>query len=215
MGQGCQGYIFVLCKFSILYSQRDPAVANLSEQYVLDTCLAVVGILMFGDGIREAITSNILRTGGFPEGLTIFMCVCVAIIPLTKIPLNARPLVTTVDVLCGLHFEPQGYVGGVDGTVRRPWGWLIKRGLVRVIVVLVLLAISVAFPAFDSVCAFLGAALCTLISIILPIAFYLKLFWDEIPRLERIVSLILIAVFAVFGLVGTAWTFLPKSLVDA
>lgn len=166
---------------------------------------------MFGDGIREAITSNILRTGGFPPGLTVFMCVCVAVIPLTKIPLNARPLVTTADVLAGLHFEP--LPGSVDA--RRPWVRAVKRAVVRVAVVLVLLAISIAFPAFDSVCAFLGAALCTLISIILPIAFYLKLFWDEIPRLERVVSGVIIVLFAIFGLVGTACTFLPKSMVDA
>ncbi|KAJ6790231.1 hypothetical protein PWT90_06680 [Aphanocladium album] len=190
-----------------------------SFSYVLDTCLAVVGILMFGDGIREAITSNILRTGGFPQGLTVFMCVCVGIIPLTKIPLSARPLITTADILCGLHYEPDagsdGAGAGAGAGSRRPWVRDLQRASVRVGVVLVLLAISIVFPAFDSVCAFLGAALCTLISIILPIAFYLKLFWDEIPRWERIVSWIIIVVFAILGLAGTACTFLPKSMVDA
>ena len=40
---------------------------------MLDTCLAVIGILMFGDGISDAITSNILKTPGYPEPLTILM----------------------------------------------------------------------------------------------------------------------------------------------
>lgn len=183
-----------------------------SIQYLLDTCLAVIGILMFGDGIGEAITSNIIKTGGFPKGLTIFMCACVAIIPLTKIPLNARPIITTADVILGLHFKPQQYSEGDAGGA---WTRAVKRAAVRVAVVFVLLVISTLFPAFDSVCAFLGAALCTLISIVFPIAFYLKLFWDEIPRTERIVSLSLIVSFSIFGLVGTIWTFLPKSLVES
>ncbi|OAQ95844.1 hypothetical protein LLEC1_00260 [Akanthomyces lecanii] len=184
-----------------------------SFSYVLDTCLAVIGILMFGDGIENAITSNILRTKGYPPSLTVFMCACVAVIPLTKIPLSARPLVTTADVIFGLHFEQQHAEGGSD--VGRPWVRSVQRASVRVGVVLVLLAISIVFPSFDSVCAFLGAALCTLISVIFPIAFYLKLFWDDIPRLERVISWVIIVVFAVLGLFGTACTFLPKSMVDA
>ncbi|EGX91686.1 transporter, putative [Cordyceps militaris CM01] len=192
-----------------------------SFSYVLDTCLAVVGILMFGDGIREAITSNILRTKGFPPGLTALMCVCVAVIPLTKIPLSARPLITTADVIFGLHFEQQQQqqhadgVGGGSGDVGRRWVRNLQRAGVRVGVVLVLLAISIVFPAFDSVCAFLGAALCTLISIILPIAFYLKLFRDEISRAECIISWVIIVVFSILGLVGTVCTILPKSMVGA
>ena len=175
-----------------------------SFSYVLDTCLAVIGILMFGDGIREAITSNILKMDGYPESLTIVMCACVAIIPLTKIPLSARPLVTTADLLCNLHsYSPEQSSLGVK----------IARGVVRVGVVLVLLFISVVFPAFDSVCAFLGAALCTLISVVLPIAFYLKLFGAQIGTREKVSLWVILVVFSVLGLVGTVWTFLPKDLV--
>lgn len=162
---------------------------------------------MFGDGISDAITSNIIATSGYPETLTFIMCACVAIIPLTKIPLSARPLITTVDVICNLyidsHSPPQSLLTR------------ILRAIIRVSVVLVLLFISIVFPAFDSVCAFLGAALCTLISVILPISFYLKLYWKDIPLTERIISWILIVIFAIFGVVGTIWTFLPKDLVGA
>ncbi|PMB65463.1 Vacuolar amino acid transporter 1 [Beauveria bassiana] len=186
-----------------------------SFSYVLDTCLAIIGILMFGDGIREAITSNILRIDGFPAALTLFMCVCVAVIPLTKIPLSSRPLITTADVLFGLHFEAQQHTGSGNGEIGRPWVRSVQRASVRVGVVVLLLVISIVFPAFDSVCAFLGAALCTLISVILPIAFYLKLFWNNISRMERIISWAIIVLFAVLGLMGTACTFLPKSVVDA
>ena len=47
---------------------------------------------MFGDDVRDAITSNILMEASYPHVLTFFMCMFVAIIPLTKIPLNALPI---------------------------------------------------------------------------------------------------------------------------
>lgn len=89
------------------------------------------------------------------------------------------------------------------------------KGLVRVAVVLTLLFISIIFPAFDSVCAFLGAALCTLISVVLPISFYLKLFWKDVSLRERVALLVLLVLFLVFGILGTVWTFLPKHLIGA
>lgn len=168
---------------------------------------------MFGDGISDAITSNILKTAGYPKTLTILMCIFVAIIPLTKIPLNARPLITTADVVCGLQYNPHHRHIGND---QRPSIKIASlMAVVRVGVVLVLLLISMLFPAFDSVCAFLGAALCSLISVLLPISFYLKLYWGGIPTSERIALGLLFALFSIFGLVGTVWTFLPKRLIDA
>lgn len=183
-----------------------------SFSYILDTCLAVIGILMFGDGIEEAITSNILKTSGYPESLTLIMCGLITFIPLTKIPLNARPLVTTADVLCGIHRDDQHRPSCAPSS---PAVAKSLRALVRVLVVLVLLGISVAFPAFDSVCAFLGAALCSLISVILPVCFYLKLYHGDITRRERVVSWVLLVTFSALGTVGTIWTFLPRHLVGA
>lgn len=173
---------------------------------------------MFGDGISDAITSNILRTPGYPHPLTILMCIFIAIIPLTKIPLNARPIITTADVLCGVHRDAHHhYHNPHNPAASRRSVWLAHaiRGLVRVAVVIVLLVISIVFPAFDSVCAFLGAALCSLVSIILPISFYLKLYWKDVSLRERIVLLVLLVLFSIMGSVGTVWTFLPKELVGA
>lgn len=172
---------------------------------------------MFGDGISDAITSNILRTSGYPKALSILMCVFVAIIPLTKIPLNARPLITTADVLFGVHESHSHHENHNNHAASRRsvLAKTIISAIIRFVVVLVLLLISIAFPAFDSVCAFLGAALCTLISIVLPISFYLKLYWKEISSRECVFLWLLLIVFSILGLVGTVWTFLPKHLVGA
>ncbi|KAG5787960.1 hypothetical protein H9Q69_012978 [Fusarium xylarioides] len=189
-----------------------------SFSYIVDTCLAVIGLLMFGDGIKDAITSNILKSKGYPDALKIIMSIFIAIIPLTKIPLNARPIITTLDVICGVHDHQHHHHHDQPYSQPTRSSVLVTkavRGLVRVFVVILLLFISIVFPAFDSVCAFLGAALCTLISIILPISFYLKLYWQDVTVREKIVSAILLVVFAILGTLGTIWTFLPKHLIGA
>ena len=56
--------------------------------YSLDLTMAVGGLVMFGNAVREEITSNILLTDGYPRPLSILIVVLIAIIPLTKIPLR-------------------------------------------------------------------------------------------------------------------------------
>lgn len=59
-----------------------------SFTYSLDLTMAVVGLLMFGDYIRDEVTSNILLIEGYPRFLSIVIVVLIAIIPITKTPLR-------------------------------------------------------------------------------------------------------------------------------
>jgi vesicular inhibitory amino acid transporter len=128
---------------------------------------------MFGDSVRDEITSNILLEASYPRALAVLMCLCIAIIPLTKIPLNARPIVATVEVLLGLHqqavagppvdYDYDGAGGGAayHGLLGRGMGFRgVMKVVIRVGVVVVFLGISIVFPAFDSIMAFMGSALC-------------------------------------------------------
>ena len=56
--------------------------------YSLLSTMAVGGYLMFGETVRDEITSNILLTKGYPRTLSIMIVVFIAIIPLTKVPLR-------------------------------------------------------------------------------------------------------------------------------
>jgi vesicular inhibitory amino acid transporter len=117
---------------------------------------------MFGDDVRDAITSNILAEASYPRALTALMCLCIAIIPLTKIPLNARPIVSTVEVVLGVsdsQQQQQQYQGDRGGEGRGRGRALVK-GAIKIGVVVVFLGISIVFPAFDSIMAFMGSALC-------------------------------------------------------
>jgi vesicular inhibitory amino acid transporter len=49
----------------------------------------------------------------------------------------------------------------------------------------------------------------------MPLAFYLKLFENEISTKERMFAYFLMAISTVLSIVGTIWAFLPKSLIGA
>ncbi|KAK4186855.1 transmembrane amino acid transporter protein-domain-containing protein [Podospora australis] len=186
---------------------------SFSFTYILDAVTAVAGLLMFGDGVRDEITSNILMEASYPRALTLLMTLFVAIIPLTKIPLNSRPIVSTIEVLLGLS---QHAVADNTGLIGRS---VYFRGAmkvaIKVIVIIVFLLISIVFPAFDSIMAFMGSALCFTICVTLPLAFYLKLFAHEISAREKLFATSVMILSSILSLIGTVWAFLPKSLIGA
>jgi solute carrier family 32 (vesicular inhibitory amino acid transporter) len=83
---------------SIYRDMRHPYKYGKSLRYTysftfgLDFTMAVIGLLMFGDYLRDEVTSNILRTKGYPQFLSIIIVVLIAIIPITKIPLRYESL---------------------------------------------------------------------------------------------------------------------------
>lgn len=168
---------------------------------------------MFGDGVMTELTANVIDTSGYPRALSIIVIVFIAIIPLTKVPLNARPIVSTVEILCGLdahsiaNSEP---LTGLSGYTRG-----ILRVVVRVLVIVVFVVTAIVFPAFDSIMAFMGSTLCFTICVILPLMFYLKIFGKEVSVKEKVLDYFLIVVCSILATVGTVWAFLPKSMIGA
>jgi vesicular inhibitory amino acid transporter len=168
---------------------------------------------MYGDGILDSVTSNIIRTSEYPASLTVLLCIFIAIIPLTKLPLNARPIVATLEALTGLDARS---VPGDDSLVGcSPFGRGILKIVIRVVVIIAFVLLAIVFPAFDSIMAFMGSCLCFMICVILPLLFHLKIFGKEIPRAERILNWVLIVVCAILAVIGTVFAFLPKSWIGA
>ncbi|KAK6950451.1 hypothetical protein Daesc_008779 [Daldinia eschscholtzii] len=137
-----------------------PGTLSVTEWKILiiDVAVAVVGLLMFGDGVREEITGNILATTGYPDVLNVLLVIFIAIIPLTKIPLNSQPIVTILEVLFGLRQQVVAEETPLVGLSSSSRG--VLKALVRVLTLCVFLAIAILFPAFDSIMAFMGSALC-------------------------------------------------------
>lgn len=158
---------------------------------------------------QTLVTSNILTTSGYPQAISWILCGAIGIIPLTKIPLNARPIVATLEVLLGVHQQAIAESSTIVGM--SSWFRGLVKIAVRVVTILIFLAISIAFPAFDSIMAFMGSALCFTICVTLPLSFYLKLFREEIAWLERTCIYVLLAISISVSIIGTVFALLPHS----
>ena len=108
---------------------------------------------------EDEITANILEEMGYPAVTHVLLVALIAIIPLTKVPLTAQPIVTTFEVLFGLRQQAvateEGRPAGLSSASRG-----VLKAVVRVVTLLVFLAVAILFPAFDSIMAFMGSALC-------------------------------------------------------
>ncbi|KAK8179610.1 vacuolar amino acid transporter-like protein 1 [Phyllosticta citribraziliensis] len=179
--------------------------------FLLDLSMAVVGLLMFGDAVSDEITSNILTTPGYPRALSVLIVAGIAIIPLTKIPLNARPIISTVELFLGLDPRSLPATNALVGASGLNRG--IQKLAVRLGTTVAFVAIAIVFPAFDRIMALLGAVACFTICIILPLAFHLQLFGKEIGSFERWGTWVLIIVSSIMALVSTVFACLPKEVI--
>ncbi|KAL2866324.1 putative transporter [Aspergillus lucknowensis] len=178
--------------------------------YSLDCTMAILGWMMFGNTIRDEVTANVLTMKEYPQLLSICIIAFIAIIPITKVPLNCRPLVATVEVLCGLEPQADLNTGHTDRTrfIRQ-----MLRALIRIFVVAIIVGMAIIFPSFDRIMALMGSALCFTICIILPLAFYLKIFGKEIGPKERLLDWSLLVVSSVLAVMGTVWALLPQEMI--
>lgn len=90
---------------------------------------------------------------------------------------------------------------------------MASRVCVRLFVVTFIVVMAIVFPEFDRIMALMGSCLCFTICIILPLAFYLKIFGKDISSTERAVDWLLLIVSSVMAITGTAWAFLPKEMI--
>lgn len=174
----------------------------------LDLFMAVIGLLMYGDGVADEITRNLLDSDATPHAIRIFLVICVAIIPITKVPLNARPIVSTLELFLGL--DPRALAAspaltGLTGSARGILKILVRVGTMAGFVVL-----AVLVPSFDTIMSLLGATACFTVCIILPCAFHLKLFGEHLSRGRKVLDWALIVVSVALAGVSTGFNFVPR-----
>ena len=57
---------------------------------------------MFGDYIEDEISKNLVYTTGYPKWVAWAVTFLIAVMPITKAPLNAHPIVATAENVLGL-----------------------------------------------------------------------------------------------------------------
>lgn len=156
-----------------------------------DSSMAVIGFLMYGALCNNEVTSTLLETQGYPLWIYPLISGLICIVPLAKTPLNAKPIISTLDGILSLDSIVEG------DSVFKNLSKQLGRFLIRVGVNATFVALAILMPEFDKIIGILGSSICFLICIILPCLFYLVLCKDTVGRLERwLVKLaILIAVF--------------------
>ncbi|KIX10570.1 uncharacterized protein Z518_01654 [Rhinocladiella mackenziei CBS 650.93] len=182
--------------------------------YGLDLSMAVLGYLMFGDKVRDEVTSNILRSSAYPHALSVIIVVLIAIIPITKIPLSNRPMMDTLNKKFYIDLRQMDLKARLHS--EKSLKHRAARGLIGIMTNIIQLGIAIGFPDFDSIMALMGSALCFTICIILPVSFYLKIFsteGKEIRMPERILDWCLVILCIGLAGLGTVFAILPKDKI--
>ncbi|KAJ9659059.1 hypothetical protein H2198_003348 [Neophaeococcomyces mojaviensis] len=178
--------------------------------YGLDLTMAVLGYLMFGQRVRDEVTANILGSDSYPRTISIIIVVLIAIIPITKIPLSNRPIMDTINKKFLIDLRQ------MDAKARmyseRSFKHQFARASIGIVINIVQLGVAIGFPDFDSIMALMGSALCFTICVILPVSFYLKIFWgsDEIKMPEKVFCFFVVAVCTCLAILGTVFAIIPK-----
>ena len=50
--------------------------------------MAIIGYLLYGEGLLDEVTTNMIKTEGYSRGVKIAVLVMVAVVPITKFPLQ-------------------------------------------------------------------------------------------------------------------------------
>lgn len=172
---------------------------TLSTTYIItlltDMSMAILGFLMFGKYCNNEITNNILTTEGYPSWLYVLLSGLTCVIPLAKTPLNAKPIISSLDDILHLTSHTSSSVLGFFQSMGKFFTRIFVNGI------FVLLAIL--FPQFEKVIGLTGASICFLIAVILPCMFYYKLCGHTISALEKAVVIAVIVVSFLLAVVAT------------
>ncbi|ODV80685.1 uncharacterized protein CANTADRAFT_4700 [Suhomyces tanzawaensis NRRL Y-17324] len=165
-----------------------------STTFILCYLLGVIGYLMYGLGSQDSIIKNVLSNDKYPNLIKNLFCLFMGILPVSKLPLTTRPLITVYESV--LNVQPTTKKPGVQ-----PHN--IKKVILRFVFCCVLLAVSLLFSSFGKLVSFLGSAICFTICITLPLMFYLKFFNDELSWSHKLLLKVGIVLSMTGAIAGT------------
>lgn len=165
-----------------------------SVGFFADASMAYLGFFMFGSGLLNEITQSVLTTKGYPKFVYLLASIFVSLIPVAKTPINALPIINITEFMFGITPQQLEYAGRSETYLTKCETALIKIGVNLMFVLL-----GILYPEFDKIIGLSGSSLCTLICIVLPCGFYLKLCK---PRNRWFYHMVII-VALILGIVGT------------
>ncbi|KAF8634006.1 hypothetical protein AX15_001180 [Amanita polypyramis BW_CC] len=125
------------------------------------------GYLMFGDGVSDEISKNLLLTIGYNPTLNKAVLWVMVINPLTKFALTMNPLFATLDIILSYRGSSHGRMkmkGSGDNQT------CLGKGVRRVLLTVAVVVAAIIFPQFSVVNAFVGSFSCFMVNVIGPLA---------------------------------------------
>ncbi|RLV95645.1 Vacuolar amino acid transporter 1 [Spathaspora sp. JA1] len=172
---------------------------SFSVTFILDILIGILGYLMFGGMVDDSIVKSIMNNPHYPSYINSILCIIMGILPISKLPLVTKPIITSYENILGL--TPKYVIMDKEGKLLETYG--IKRILCRAIFFGLLLALALLFTSFGKLVAFLGSAICFTVCLALPLLFYLKLNRNNIGPIHAIIIKIGIVVFLAAAIIGT------------
>lgn len=161
--------------------------------FAIDGSFALIGFLMFGIKCKDLIIKNLLANPNYPHWLNPLLCVFMGLLPVSKLPLITKPIITVYETFFKLNT--------LDSAKGRPH-YTPRRVAARFVFCVVLFVISLLFNSFGQVVLFLGLAICFTICIVLPSLFYLR-FYDDITWVRRWAAYVAVVVGTAGAIGGT------------
>ena len=123
---------------------------------------------------------------------------------------SARPIFNIIEKIVGIDPHEMPRASGLVGLSGSTRG--VLKATIRVFTIAFIVLLAVFIPSFDIVMGFMGSAMVFSVSIVLPLAFHLKLFGKEMGMKEKVLNWFLILLGSFLAVIGTVWVFLPKNL---
>ncbi|MCL7022490.1 hypothetical protein MKW94_018076 [Papaver nudicaule] len=175
---------------NVYRSMADPAAfpiisfVSFTVVSALYTFLAFLGAKMFGPGVSSQVTLSMPKHLVFTKiGLW-----AAVIVPMTKYVFFTVPMASEVE----RHLPAKMAL----------WKRTVIRSAAGSLFLIIVLVLAITIPFFATVLGLTGSLVSIFISVILPIAFYLKIFRHRISLASLVIHLIIVAICLVIGIMG-------------
>ena len=123
---------------------------------------------------------------------------------------SARPIYNIIERIVGIDPQEMPRASGLVGLSGSTRG--VLKFTIRIFTIAFIVLLAIFIPSFDIVMGLMGSAMVFSVSIVLPLAFHLKLFGKEMGMKEKVLDWFLILIGSFLAVIGTVWVFLPKEL---
>ncbi|KAK6454535.1 transmembrane amino acid transporter protein-domain-containing protein [Scheffersomyces xylosifermentans] len=168
--------------------------------FLFDYFIGIIGFLMYGLSCEDSIIKNLMSNPNYPSWVNPLICTFMGLVPVSKLPLLTKPIVTVYEQLLGLNTHRRLSKSGSGSSFHKQEDpYYYTRIVCRFFYCGFLFTVSLLFNSFGKLVSFVGAAICFTLCLVLPFLFYLHFFKDELSRVHKAALVAGIA----FGIAGS------------